>query len=53
MYKCDDCKHMVFDEQWGEYKCKKKLIRIYKPEEQENCKDYTKSTIANKEEEKK
>ena len=26
---CPDCKHAIFDEQWGEWKCKYHGIRIY------------------------
>ena len=38
--KCKSCKHSVFDEKWGEYKCKKKQIRIYNAKKYENCEDY-------------
>lgn len=40
MNKCDKCEHMVFDETWGECKCKKLQHKIYKPEESENCEYY-------------
>lgn len=49
-YKCDECKHMVFDEKWGEYKCKKKYITIYHPEKQNDCKDFAKTTDKEKKE---
>lgn len=29
MGNCANCKHAVFDEQWGEYKCKVFERRIY------------------------
>lgn len=35
--KCKGCKHSIFDETWGEYKCKKLYRRIYDPASGENC----------------
>ena len=34
---------MIFDETWGEYKCKVLKRRIRKPEEHTGCKDYKKA----------
>ena len=42
MIRCVNCEHAVFDEQWGEYKCKKKHYTIYYDSESANCKDYKK-----------
>lgn len=38
----EDCKSSVFDSLFGEWKCKKKNRRIYKPEECEKCEEYKK-----------
>lgn len=35
---CTTCKHAVFDEMWGEYKCKERHIRVY--DILNDCKDY-------------
>ena len=40
MFNCKDCEHAVFDETWGEYKCKFHGHVIYKPETKENCEGY-------------
>lgn len=37
---CADCVNAIFDEQWGEYKCKAKQCVIYNPEK--TCADYKK-----------
>lgn len=42
MIRCVNCEHAVFDERWGEYKCKKKKHKIYSDTESANCKDYNK-----------
>ena len=42
MANCKDCKHSVFDEVWGEYKCEVRLTRIYDITEKAKCKDYSK-----------
>lgn len=35
------CKHSIFDETWGEFKCKYYCIKIYAPEVAcRNCKEY-------------
>lgn len=44
---CTTCKHVVFDELWGEYiKCKLKKIRIPGPNGYINCKEYEKDTAS-------
>ena len=40
MADCKTCVNSVFDPLWGEYKCKKREIRIYKPSKQIECADY-------------
>lgn len=35
--KCEGCKHSIFDETLGDYKCKKLYRRIYDPTTCENC----------------
>lgn len=42
MKACKTCEHAVFDELWGEYKCKKKERRIYEPVKPEDCEFYKK-----------
>lgn len=37
---CSTCQHAIFDETWGEIKCKKLGIRIYAPKI--ICKEYKK-----------
>lgn len=34
------CKHSVFNELWGEYKCKKKECALYSNTECDNCEHY-------------
>lgn len=29
LYSCKDCMFSIFDEQWGEYKCKVNSVRLY------------------------
>ena len=41
---CLKCKHAIFDEQWGEYKCGILKHRIYNPEAHTGCKDYKKTS---------
>lgn len=40
MDKCQTCKNCVFDEIWGEYKCKIYHRRIYNPDEYADCNYY-------------
>lgn len=40
MKNCQDCAHSIFDEQWGEYKCKIVQHRIYNADKYVVCKDY-------------
>lgn len=42
MTRCTTCEHAVFDELWGEYKCKKKHRKVYKDAESAKCEDYKK-----------
>ena len=35
--KCKSCKNGIFDEKWGEWKCKVHEHRIYNPETTVNC----------------
>ena len=37
---CSSCAHAIFDEQWGEWKCKKNGTRIYDISKASFCKDY-------------
>jgi hypothetical protein len=43
---CKTCANSVFDEIWGEYKCKKKC-RVVDPRQEVDCTDYKKSTKEN------
>ena len=38
--KCSVCEHAKFDQDWGEYKCKKFNHRIYDLEKVEECEGY-------------
>lgn len=40
MANCANCKHSVFDETWGEYKCKVFERRIYILLDSSECKKY-------------
>jgi hypothetical protein len=42
MSNCKDCVHSVFDEVWGEYKCKVHEHRIYNLVKQADCGFYKK-----------
>ena len=42
MSDCAACVHSIFDEAWGEYKCKVKKITIYDIKDQRDCKSYRK-----------
>lgn len=42
MDKFKDCMFSIFDEQWGEYKCKHLKRRIYNLNECMNCEQYKK-----------
>lgn len=37
---CKDCAHSIFDEQWGEYKCKIAQHIVYGADRIVACKDY-------------
>lgn len=40
---CKDCVHSIFDETWGDYKCKELKIKVYTPVYQASaCKMYEK-----------
>lgn len=49
---CKTCEHCIFDEQWGEYKCKKHQHRIYNPMQIGACKGYSQKKKKEKEEKK-
>ena len=38
--KCKACVHSIFDELWGEYKCRKRECVIYYPEFFNGCEYY-------------
>lgn len=40
--RCVDCEHAIFDELWGEYKCKIKKRRVEDPNEYTDCKTFKK-----------
>lgn len=40
---CYTCKNAIFDEQWGEYKCRLRKKYIYNVESNTGCKDYKKN----------
>ena len=40
MRDCPSCKHRIFDEQWGEYKCKKQEKKVT-PDRSKECRDYS------------
>lgn len=42
MYNCKDCAHSIFDEKWGEYKCKKHQRTVYILLDAEECPSYEK-----------
>lgn len=42
MATCADCKHSVFDETWGEYKCKAFERRVYILLDSTECPKYKK-----------
>jgi hypothetical protein len=39
---CKTCEHSVFDEQWGEYKCKERETHIYILLNSSECPKYAK-----------
>lgn len=43
--RCVDCKHAIFDETWGEYKCGKKKHKVFNPDEYADCKDFEKGAV--------
>lgn len=42
MKTCKECEHSIFDEIWGEYRCKVHHQTVYKIATAENCEDYEK-----------
>lgn len=38
---CKDCAHSIFDETWGEYKCKIVQHVVHNADKYVACKDYT------------
>lgn len=44
MGNCETCLNAIFNELWGEYKCKVYQHTVYFPEELTGCKDYKKGT---------
>lgn len=42
MANCRDCKHAIFDDVWGEYKCAEHEQVIYDLDEYSGCKVYEK-----------
>lgn len=44
---CTTCEHSVFDEQWGEYKCKFFEHRIYILLDSSECPEYAKKKGGN------
>lgn len=40
MNKCKTCKHSVFKEKWGEWKCLERGYVIYDPKRYEHCDKY-------------
>lgn len=42
-YKCRRCAHAIFDQQWGEYKCKAHGIRLYNIDKIYECEEYKRS----------
>lgn len=43
MGKCASCEYAVWDSTWGEYKCKIRSLRVYKPP-MDICEWYKKGT---------
>jgi hypothetical protein len=44
MGNCKTCKNAIFDETWGEYKCKARETVIYILLDSNECSDYKKGT---------
>ena len=44
MNSCSTCEYAIFDELWGEYKCKIRQQRVYKPGKNIPCEWYKKGT---------
>lgn len=44
--RCVECKHAIFDETWGEYKCQKKKHKVFNPEDYTDCKDFVKGIVS-------
>lgn len=49
MNNCKDCKHSIFDELWGEYKCKVLKRRVYILLDKDECPNYEKKKEETKE----
>lgn len=47
MANCETCGYAILDEQFGEYKCKVRQHRVYKPEKMTNCEWYKKKEKKN------
>ena len=46
MHNCSNCKFALFDEKWGEYKCKKLELFVYNIEMMSDCSSYAKGKPA-------
>ena len=44
MTDCKKCENAVFDEKWGEYKCKKRKIRLNFITKWQGCEHYKRKT---------
>ena len=44
MEKCKTCKHALYDEVWGEYKCRLSRYVRYPKDAMQKCDDYEKGT---------
>lgn len=40
VHKCFECANSIFDETWGEYKCKVTRMAVLKPIRHDGCKEY-------------
>lgn len=43
--KCEDCEYAIFDETWGEYKCKARMHRISDPARYSTCRLHKKKAV--------
>lgn len=48
MNTCKNCEYSIFDEVWGEYKCKVKNRIIYIPRSEYTCKNWKEKTDGTK-----